>query len=217
MRIAIVGGTGAFGKGLTLRWSIKNEIFLGSRSKEKAEESARLLSEQLKAKNISALPITGLDNREAILSSDLAVLCVKYDFLPALLDELGGVLENKIIISPVVPMVKEGPFRYAPPAEGSAAMKIQRLLPDAKVVSCLHTIPANHLQKADQTVEGDVPVCGGDTEAKNIAMELIRQIPSLNPLDAGPLEASALTEALTPLIMNLKQYSLHRNVSIQFK
>ena len=37
MRIAILGGTGDLGRGLTLRWAEKHEITIGSRIKEKAE------------------------------------------------------------------------------------------------------------------------------------------------------------------------------------
>ena len=40
MRIGIIGGTGREGKGLAMRWSDKHDIFLGSRSAERAQAVA---------------------------------------------------------------------------------------------------------------------------------------------------------------------------------
>ena len=65
-------------------------------------------------------------------------------------------------------------------------------------------------------LEGDVPICGDNREAKETVISLIREIERLNPIDAGPLEVSKLVEPIVPLILNIKQYSLKRDTSIKF-
>lgn len=96
------------------------------------------------------------------------------------------------------------------------ALLVQKMLPYSVVVAALHTIPANRLQRPDTVLEGDVPVCGDDSEAKDTVISLIREIEQLNPIDAGPLEVSTMVEPIVPLILNLKQYGLKRNTSIKF-
>ena len=65
-------------------------------------------------------------------------------------------------------------------------------------------------------LDGDVPVCGDNHEAKETVMNLIREIEQLNPIDAGPLEVSRLVEPIVPLILNIKQYGSKKNTSIKF-
>ncbi len=215
MKIAIVGATGSFGKGLALRWSRKHAIYVGSRSTEKGQQRAEDYQLELQNSGLRA-SIFGMGNMDAVREGDIVVLAVKFEHLLPLIADAAEQFHGKIVISPIVALKKERSFQYTPPPEGSAALLVQKMLPDSRVIAALHTIPADKLQKRDTILEGDVPVCGDDPEAKQTVMDLIREIERLNPIDAGPLEVSSMVEPLVPLILNVKQHSLKRNASIKF-
>ncbi len=215
MKIGLVGATGSFGKGLTYRWAKKHTIYIGSRSPERGEQKAKDYWLELQKYGIDAR-IVGTSNHDAITSGDIIVLSVKFEHLMPLIADSGNQFYNKIVISPIVSLKKEQCFQYVPPSEGSVALLIQKMLPNATIISALHTIPANRLQRPDMVLEGDVPICGDNREAKETVISLIREIERLNPIDAGPLEVSKLVEPIVPLILNIKQYSLKRDTSIKF-
>ena len=215
MNIGIVGATGSFGKGLAYRWVKNHKLYIGSRSAEKGEQKARDYQLELQKYGLDG-DLIGTSNHNAIINSDVVVLSVKYEHIIPLLTELGDQLRNKIVISPIVALAKKQSFQYVPPPEGSVALLVQKMLPESVVVSTLHTIPANRLQRPDMVLEGDVPVCGDNPEAKDTVIALIREIERLNPVDAGPLEVSKMVEPIVPLILNLKQYGLKKNTSIKF-
>jgi NADPH-dependent F420 reductase len=215
MKIGIVGATGSFGRGLALRWAKKHTIYIGSRSPEKGEQKARDYQLELQKYGIDAR-IIGASNRDAIISGEVIVLSVKFEHLMPLITDSREHFHHKIVISPIVSLEKGQSFEYAPPSEGSVALLIQKMLPNSAIVSALHTIPANRLQRPDMILDGDVPVCGDNHEAKETVMNLIREIEQLNPIDAGPLEVSKLVEPIVPLILNIKQYGSKKNTSIKF-
>ncbi|MBE0633934.1 NAD(P)-binding domain-containing protein [Candidatus Bathyarchaeota archaeon] len=77
MKICILGGTGEMGSGLAIRWALKHEILIGSRSTEQAEETAKRLKglavgfyqEQLQGS------FTGMTNEEAVKQAEIIVIC----------------------------------------------------------------------------------------------------------------------------------------------
>lgn len=215
MKIGIVGATGSFGKGLAFRWVRNHKIYIGSRSSERGKQKARDYQLELQKYGVDD-SLVGTSNHDAIVNSDVVVLSVKFEHVTSLLTALVGQMRYKIVISPIVALTKSQSFQYVPPPEGSVALLVQKMLPYSVVVAALHTIPANRLQRPDTVLEGDVPVCGDDSEAKDTVISLIREIEQLNPIDAGPLEVSTMVEPIVPLILNLKQYGLKRNTSIKF-
>jgi hypothetical protein len=62
-----------------------------------------------------------------------------------------------------------------------------------------------------------VPVCGDDAEAKRQVMDMVNRISRLQAFDAGPLAASSMVEAITPLLLNIARYNKMRDVGIQFR
>ena len=80
MKIGIVGGTGNFGKGLALRWAKRHEIYIGSRSLEKAEQTVKDYQLELQNYGVDASFI-GTSNRDAIAHAEVIVLTVKFDYL----------------------------------------------------------------------------------------------------------------------------------------
>jgi hypothetical protein len=215
MHITLLGGTGNIGEGLALRWAPKHDVVIGSRSAEKAEEAAISCEARLLNEGITC-ELYGEENVQAIKHCDVVVIALQYQFaIPtavAIKDQLQG---NAIVISPVVPMTKDGFLRYVPPDEyGSAAIEIQAILSNNDVVSAFHTTPAARLIDLKDKLSLDVLVCGSE-KPKETVMELIRDIEGLTPFDAGPLEASYMVESITPLLINVSARNQLKNSSIR--
>ena len=137
LKIAVLGGTGNIGEGMVLRLAlqnlmaegVKNEVIIGSRSREAADEAAKKALSELEncGFDTSEISVTGSSNLEAAQVADVVILTIRFDHVLPLLNEIQEAIENKILITPVVPMVKEGNlFVYKPPEEGSAALAIQK-------------------------------------------------------------------------------------------
>jgi NADPH-dependent F420 reductase len=229
LKIAILGGTGNIGEGMILRLAlqnlmpegIKNEIIIGSRSRETADEAAKqaLLELENCGFDTSKLTITGNTNLEAAKAAELIILTIRFDFVLPLLDEIHEALENKILVTPVVPMTKEGSlFIYKPPAEGSAALAIKKNVPQStKVVAAFHNVPAGKLKDIVKCkAVHDTIICSDDIEAKKFVMELTRNMGCLKPLDGGPLNQSNTVESLTPLLVNLAKLNGLKDLGINF-
>ena len=215
MKIAILGGTGSIGEGLALRWAQKHEVFVGSRKLEKAQaasdEYRKLLEESGKT-----CTITGCINPDAVDQCDVVVLSVPYEHVAATIETIRPYLRDQIVISIVVPMEKKGHFLYTPPSAGCAATEIQSLLPEGvKLVSAFHNVSANKLTDISKPLEMDVFICGDHEEANKVVSELVKDIPNLNPMIAGPLEVSCMVESITPLLVNLAVYNKRKHLGIR--
>ncbi|WP_406655575.1 NAD(P)-binding domain-containing protein [Methanolobus sp. ZRKC2] len=238
MKIAILGGTGHIGRGFALRWGRKHEIIVGSRNTEKAEEFAAEYSAVLKSHGYDA-HITGRDNKEATKEAEIVVIAIRYNQLQSLIDLITPVIDKQIFVSVVVPMEKNmcyiSPnaqprtipitsdqfnaeyFCFTMPEAGSAAQEIEKMLPEGtELVSAFHTVPAKKLAKLELELDYDIGVCGNSEYSKEVAFGLVRDISKMRPLDVGPLDASAMLESLTPLIINVSARNDMKDISIKF-
>ena len=142
MKIGIVGGTGDIGEGMAMRLSPLFDVIVGSREKEKAEATCQFGIETLKKRG-QKCSLTGVSNQEAVDNAEIVILAIPFKHLLGTLETLHG-FEGKIVISPVNPMEKKDFFTFVPPAEGSAALLIKRLLPPtARICTAFNTIAAN--------------------------------------------------------------------------
>ena len=238
MKIAILGGTGNIGKGFALRWGQKHEIIIGSRDLEKAEAVAAEYNEVLE-KYGHVAGITGTDNRTAAEKADIVVVAIRYSQLGPVMEMIRPFIENKIIISVVVPMEKNmcyiSPgakhltvpleskefntqyFCFSMPEAGSAAQEIQKMLPDnTELVAAFHTVPAKKLANLEIELDYDIGVCGNSMYSKEVVFGLVKDISNMRPLDVGPLETAAMVEALTPLLINVAARNEMKDVSLKF-
>lgn len=229
LKIAVLGGTGNIGEGMVLRLAlqnlmaegVKNEVIIGSRSREAADEAAKKALSELEncGFDTSETSVTGSSNLEAAQVADVVILTIRFDHVLPLLNEIQEAIENKILITPVVPMVKEGNlFVYKPPEEGSAALAIQKRVPSStKVVAAFHNIPAGKLRDIVKCkAVHDAIVCSDDEEAKKLVMELTKHMGCLKPLDGGPLKQASTIESLTPLMINLARLNQLKDLGINF-
>jgi 8-hydroxy-5-deazaflavin:NADPH oxidoreductase len=215
VKIGIVGGTGDIGEGIGMRLSPIFDVVVGSREQDKAEATCTTSRELLKKRG-KECSLKGVGNQDAIDETDIVILAIPFKHLAGTLETLHG-FEDKIVISPVNPMEKRDHFCFVPPAEGSAALLIRRMLPkEVRICSAFNTIAANKWKALDEELPYSVPVCGDDDEAKREVMNIVNRVSQLQAFDGGPLAASSLVEALTPLLLNIARYNKMRDVGIQF-
>lgn len=216
MKIGIVGGTGDIGEGMALRLSPVFDVIVGSREAEKAQATCTMGTETLKKRGRTC-SLTGVSNQDAVDKADIVILAIPFKHLAMTLEGLHG-FENKIVISPVNPMEKRDHFTFVPPQDGSAALMVKRLLPPtARICSAFNTIAANKWKALDEELAYSVPVCSDDEAAKHEVMSIVNRISRLQAFDAGPLAASCMVEALTPLLLNIARYNKMKDVGIQFR
>ncbi len=215
MKISLLGGTGDIAEGLVLRWSkAGHDIFVGSRSKEKADTITAGYVEKLKSLGVEP-NVRGMENAEAAASSEVIVISIPPEYAADTIGAIKDSITNQIVVTPVVPMAKEGKtFLFVPPSQGSSALEIKEKLPEtARLVSAYHNLPAKGLSQVDKDLDSDVVICGDDEDAKQVVAKLTEDLSGLRTLDAGPLEASPMIEAITPLIVNLNvRYKKHFSV-----
>lgn len=210
LKIALVGGTGIFGKGLATRLAAKNEVFIGSRSAEKARETASALSSVTNAR------INGDLNAVVARTCDVSILAVPDVLDKSFLEELSEPLGGKLVISPIVPIVVvQGRLAHGRP-EGSAVEVVASILARSKVAAALHTIPAATMADLTKKVDFDVPVCADSEEIFREAAGVISSVDGFRPLYAGPLSGARTVESLTPMILNVAKLNHLKRLSIKF-
>jgi hypothetical protein len=195
--IAVLGGTGQEGGGLSLRWAkAGHRIILGSRNAEKATTAANEMNRMVGQRNVS-----GASNKDAAAAADIIVLTVPHSAQRSTAEEVREMLIGKILVDATVPLVPPKVARVQLPAEGSAVAAIQRLLgADVRVVSAFQNVSAHHLKDLDHEVECDVLICGDDIAARETVVGLAADI-GLRGIHAGPIVNSAAAEALTSVLI----------------
>jgi hypothetical protein len=201
VRIAVVGGTGDFGLGLAQQLVAAGEdVVIGSRDAERAAA---------KGAEIGA---TGAANEDAVRGVDIVVLAVKSDAaLPTAVYLAAAIGDTPVLsVASELRFTKQGVF----PTDDarSIAERTQDVL-DAPVTAGLHSLAAASLAKGK--ADGDALVCGDDSVAKELALELASKVVSGRALDAGPLASARALEGTTAVIVNLnKRYKGHAGVRI---
>jgi 8-hydroxy-5-deazaflavin:NADPH oxidoreductase len=202
--IAIVGGTGAEGGGLALRFARAGaRVRIGSRVAEKAEEAARRI-----AAAAGAGEVTGHGNAEAAAEAGIVVLSVPLAAQVGILKSIRNSLHpGAILVDATVPLENAIGGRVSRTVtlwDGSAAQQAARLVPEGvHVVAAYHGLSAEALAHLDQPVDSDTLICGDSAEAKTAVRELTQMIPGVRAIDAGPLENARLLESAAALLISL--------------
>jgi 8-hydroxy-5-deazaflavin:NADPH oxidoreductase len=202
--ITILGGTGPAGTGLALRWARAGEtIVIGSRSAERAQETAARIREKAGA----GARVTGEENATACAAGDLLVLTVPFEGQAALLKQLKPAFrQNSILIDATVPLASSIGGRASRTLgvwQGSAAQQAAELVPrGVTVVGAFHNVSAE-VMNGDDPVECDVLVCSDDPEATKVVIALAAKIPGVRAIDGGKLENARLVEQITALLIGL--------------
>lgn len=203
-KVAILGGTGALGSGLAKRWAKAGyEVIVGSRTADKAQEAAATL-----ATPAGGPKAQGATNLDAAKQGDVIVLTVPFSNHNALLDEIKDVVDGKIVVDAVVPLVPPKVAVVQLPPEGSAGMIAHKLIGDkARVVAAFQNVGAAKLQ-ADEAIACDILVTSDDQEARKVVISMIQDI-GMRGVDAGPIANSAAADAMTSLLIGInKRYKV---------
>ena len=200
LTLAIIGGTGALGLGLAMRWAAAGyPVVIGSRSREKAQAAAR----EIEPAN-GAPPVRGDDNANAARAGDIIVIAVPFSNHDTILGEIKDAVAGKIVIDAVVPLVPPKVSLVQLPPQGSAAQIAQGFLGDsARVVSAFHHVGAAKL-RAGGAVDCDVLVFGNDRDARDAVIALADAI-GTRGIDGGALANSVAAEALTSVLIGINR------------
>ena len=208
MQVAIVGGTGAQGRGLAARLAAAGvAVLVGSREAAHAREVVRALKE-----GHEGLSIEPATNEDALARSDLVLLTVPFAHAPAALQASRERFRSgSVLIDVTVPVAFEkGVPRLVEVPEGSACEHLRRLLPEhVGMAAAFKTLPAATLATLDEPLDCDEFVCGDSPAARSRALELAAKIPGLRPVDSGELEAARTIERMTVLAIGInKRYRI---------
>ena len=215
--VPIIGGTGALGAGLAMRWARAGvPVVIGSRSAERAAEAAGKIRDA-----VPDAQAEGLENAEAAARGDVVFLTVPFRNQSENLNNLRGVLrEGQILVDCTVPLaaaVSGKATRSLGVWQGSAAQQAQEMVPDGvTVVAALHTVSAPVLGDPDAALDEDVLVCGDKKAPKAQVARLIERIDGLRAVNAGALEMARIVEQLTPMLISINtRYKTHAGIHIQ--
>jgi NADPH-dependent F420 reductase len=202
VKVAIVGGTGSFGRALARRLrALGEDVYIGSRDAERARERA------------VELGVQGGTNEDVVRGADLVVLATKSNAAlgtaTSLADEIGE--------TPVLCVASDLRFTdtgIVPGLEEGSLAENLSLLIRAPVASGLQTISAIDLS-GPEPPDQDALICGDDLAAKELALELAGRLVGGRAIDAGPLANSRALEGLTAVILNVnRDYGVHAGLRL---
>jgi len=220
--VAVIGGTGALGFGLSLRWAIAGiPVLIGSRDAGRAAEAAGRAAEGARRAGASDPRVEGLQNEEAAAGANTVVLAVPFRNQAENLGNLRSALQPQtVLVDATVPLAAAFGGRATRTIgvwQGSAAQQAEEMVPrGVTVVSALHTVSAAALSDPSVQMDEDVLMAGDDRKSKDDVAELIRRIPGLRPVDCGDLERARILEQITALLIsiNARHKTKHSGIRI---
>jgi NADPH-dependent F420 reductase len=197
MKVAILGGTGKFGRALATRLAaVGDDVVIGSRDTERARAIA------------AQLGVRGARNDE-VGDVDLVVLAVEAGAALATVRDLK--LEAPLLSVAAEISFDAGVARPSSEAQ-SLAERVAEVV-DVEIAAGLHSLAAVKL--AASPPEQDVFVCGDEEEPKRLALELAAKIVSGRAIDAGPLATARALEGMTAVLLNLNRaYQTHGGLRV---
>jgi len=206
MKIAVLGGTGSFGRALAARLAAAgdDDVVIGSRDAERARATAAQLG---------GGRIAGATNEDAVRGVELAVLAVNAEAALSTAQSVAAPLGTTPLLSVASAIRFEKGIGMLPDPDAlSLAERVQAVV-SAPVAAGLHSIAAANLEQ--DAPDEDALVCGDDARAKELALELAGRLVAGRALDAGPLASARALEGLTAVIVNLnRRYRAHAGVRV---
>jgi NADPH-dependent F420 reductase len=200
VRVAILGGTGPFGRALAIRLVEEEaDVVIGSRDAERARAAA------------AEIGCRGDVNEAALAGVDIAVLACNADSALATASGLRDAIRSPLLSVASGLEFAGGVARPAAEAKSLAEQVADAV--DVPVAAGLHSLAAGKL--ADAKPAEDAFVCGDDAEAKELALELAGRVVAGHAIDAGPLQVARALEGLTAVLVNVnRRYKTHAGVRI---
>jgi NADPH-dependent F420 reductase len=212
--VTIIGGSGALGFGLALRFGRAGiAVTIGSREESRATEAA----ERARA-IVPEGEFSGLENAAAAAANEIVILSVPFRNQSETLTNIrAGMREGQLLLDASVPLaaaLSGKATRMLGVWQGSAAQQAQEMAATGvRVVSALHTVSAVLLVDLARELDEDVLICGDERDDKERIGALIERIDGLRTVDCGRLEMARITESLTALLISINaRYKTHAGV-----
>ena len=153
-----------------------------------------------KAAELKKAGFTVLPTAEAAKAAEAIVLATPWDAVPATIKALGP-LAGKIVVDATNPLTKS--LDLALGFTDSAGETVGRLATGARVVKAFNTTGANNMANSHYP-DGKLMmlIAGDDAGAKKTVMALASDL-GFEAVDAGPLKAARLLEAMAMLWIKL--------------
>jgi NADPH-dependent F420 reductase len=213
--IPIIGGTGALGYGLAVRWARAGQpVVIGSRDAERARQAADRVNAE-----VADAEIEGLENAEAVTKGAIVFLTVPFRAQSETLTNLKEALSpGQLLVDCTVPIaaaISGKATRTLGVWQGSAAQQAAEMVPEGvTVISALHTVSAPKLS-GSESLDEDVLVCGDRKADKREVAKLIELIDGLRAVNGGSLEMARIVETLTPMLISVNtRYKTHAGIKL---
>lgn len=197
LSLAVIGGTGSEGSAIAARFAKAGvRVLIGSRDAMKAQNTANIINTKFGI-NI----VEGYSNRDAAAKADVVLLSIPYDGMKPILEDLKTAVQGKIVINIASSLDPERKSRAKLNPKGSITAEAQEFFGEgAKVVAAFQNISPEQLEKFDSKIETDVLVCGGDKEAREAVVAMIRKT-GIEAFDAGVLANAVVVETMTAVLI----------------
>ncbi|MGD0477872.1 MAG: NADPH-dependent F420 reductase [Nitrososphaerales archaeon] len=203
MKIAIIGGTGSMGSGLGEQLAKSHEVIIGSRDPAKAKAAAAAIK-----------GARGADYSTAARECDSAIVAIPFSAIDSV-SSLAKELSGKLVISVINPMKFENGMLSYGLERGSAAEMLAAKLPESRIATAFNNIAAGFFKKPERS-RVDVVVAADSKETFDETARIVKSIPNLRPLYAGPLSEAQTVERITPLMLNLAKNNETGNLATRF-
>ena len=207
MDVAVIGGTGEEGFGLT-------PAARPRRTPRHDRVAVRGEGRGAKRRKPSDLgrrrDIDGTTNEEAAATDGVIAVTVPFEGQAEIYRAIKPVVAAGSIVldatSPLATAVGGRAWQVVRPWHGSAAEQADAILSQGvRTVAAFHTIAGHELQRLDKPLESDVLVCGDDPEAKAVVGSLVEDIPDLRWVDCGALSMARIAETMTALLISVNR------------
>ncbi|HEX5786849.1 MAG TPA: NADPH-dependent F420 reductase [Woeseiaceae bacterium] len=189
LKIGVIG-SGNVGSALGGVWvKAGHDVMFSSRHLENDRELAARLGDNASA----GTP------REAAAFGDVLLMAVPYGALPAVGEDLAGLIDGKVVIDACNPFPNRDGEIADWAREKGAGLASAELLPGARIVRAFNAVGAARMATAhEEPGRIGMPIAGDDAEAIEIASGLIREA-GFEPVLVGGLEMGRYLMPGTPL------------------
>jgi 8-hydroxy-5-deazaflavin:NADPH oxidoreductase len=196
--VGVLGGTGPAGRGVAIRLaSAGYDVILGSRDETRAEEIATTLLARGEG------VIRGASN-DVAADCELVIVATPWDSAVATVTTLRARLKDKVVISMVNALVREGKELLPMyPPRGSMAAQLAFALPESTIVGAFHHLPASEMEDLDSSLDADVVIFSDSDAARALVAEIVNEMPGLHAIIAGSMSLASDIEAFPSVFLSV--------------
>ena len=199
--IAVLGGTGKEGGGLASRWARAGvPVIIGSRSPERAAQSAEALAERLGLAPQES--IRGIGNADAARAADIIVSAMPADGQLELVAEIPEIIRPKLFVTAAI-IWPPSPERSISSAEQAKEV----LGPDSRVAAAFQTVSAASL--SGPTRDEDTLIIADCEQTGTLAAQWVSKTGIRGVVASTQLADARTLEAMTGILLKVnKRYRM---------